>query len=116
MLSGDGEEAIRIGIEALALAEALDLDELRIHALTTIGSAKTLLENTGEEELERAYELATAVNSPLAADRPQQPQCPGDVRGELVRAEELVRATLDLAQQLGDRENIRFSHANLFSI
>ena len=75
MLSGDGEEAIRIGMEALALAEALDLDELRIHALTTIGSAKTLLENTGEEELERAYELATAVNSPLAGSSSTTSAC-----------------------------------------
>ena len=114
MLSSDGEEAIRIGMEALALAEALDLDELRIHALTTIGSAKTLLENTGEEELERAYELAKAVNSPLAAIVLNNLSVLATYRGELVRAEELVRATLDLAQQLGDRENIRFSHANLF--
>ena len=113
MLSSDGEEAIRVGMEALALAEALDLDELRIHALTTIGSAKTLLENTGEEELERAYELAKAVNSPLAAIVLNNLSVLATYRGELVRAEELVRATLDLAQQLGDRENIRFSHANL---
>ena len=113
MLSGDGEEAIRIGMEALALAEALDLDELRIHALTTIGSAKTLLENTGEEELERAYELAKAVNSPLAAIVLNNLSVLAAQRGDFVRAEELVRATLDLAQQLGDRENIRFSHANL---
>ncbi len=113
MLSSDGEEAIRIGMEALALAEALDLDELRIHALTTIGSGKTLLENTGEEELERAYELAKAVNSPLAAVVLNNLSVLADLKGDCVRAEELVRATLDLAQQLGDRENIRFSHASL---
>ena len=113
MLSSEGEESIRIGKEALALAEALDLDELRIHALTTIGSAKTLLENAGDEELERAYELAKAVNSPLAAIVLNNLSVLASFRGEMVRAEELVRATLDLAQQLGDRENIRFSHANL---
>ncbi len=113
MLSSDGEEAIRIGMEALALAEALDLDELRIHALTTIGSAKTLLENTGEEELERAYELAKAVNSPLAAIVLNNLSVLAMFRGELVRAEEFIRAARDLAQQLGDRESIRFSRANL---
>ena len=116
MLSSDGEEAIRIGMEALALAEALDLDELRIHALTTIGSAKTLLEITGDEELERAYELATAVNSPLAAIVLNNLSVLAAFRGELVRAEEFIRAALDLAQQLGDRENIRFSRANLSSL
>ena len=113
MLSGEGDEAIRIGREALELAEALDLDELRIHALTTIGSARTLLEHTGDEELERALELAKTVNSPLAAVVLNNLSVLAMNRGELVRAEELMRATLDLAQQLGDRENIRFSHANL---
>jgi len=40
MLSGESGEAIRLGHEALAMAEQLGLDELRAHALTTIGSAR----------------------------------------------------------------------------
>src|SRR4029450_1122207 len=39
MIGGEPEEGLRIAREALAMAEALGLDELRAHALTTIGSA-----------------------------------------------------------------------------
>jgi predicted ATPase/class 3 adenylate cyclase len=113
MLGSDEEEAIRIGSEALALAEELDLDELRIHALTTIGTAKAWRDHTGEEELERALELATAVNSPLGATVLNNLSVLATQRGDVVRAEEFNRATLELAQQFGDRETVRFSRGNL---
>jgi AhpD family alkylhydroperoxidase len=67
MLSSEQEEAIRLGSEALELADALDLDELRIHALTTIGTAKFGLDGTGDVELERALELAIVTVSQLNA-------------------------------------------------
>ena len=44
MLKGDNEQAIRVAQEALGLAEGLALDELRAHALTTIGSSKSRIE------------------------------------------------------------------------
>ena len=44
MLKGDHEQAIRVAQEALGLAEELALDELRAHALTTIGSSKNHIE------------------------------------------------------------------------
>jgi tetratricopeptide (TPR) repeat protein len=54
-----------------------------------------------------------AVNSPLAGIVLNNLSVLAMFRGELVRAEEFIRAARDLAQQLGDRESIRFSHANL---
>ena len=67
MLRQEQDEAIRIGVDALALAEALDLDELRIHALTTVGMAKAWLgASDARSDLDRALEIANAVNSPLA--------------------------------------------------
>jgi len=113
MLSSDPEEAIRIGAEALALAENLDLDELRIHALTTLGSAKTQLDHAGDAEFQRALELAEAANSPLGGVVLNNRAVLASQRGDLDRAEELLLATLELAQQFGDREQIRFTRANL---
>jgi class 3 adenylate cyclase/tetratricopeptide (TPR) repeat protein len=113
MLSSEPEEAIEIGTEALRLAETLDLDEFRIHALTTIGSAKTFLSNTGDAELERALELAKAVNSPLGAVVLNNLSVLASRRADLDRAQELLLETLDLALQFGDRENVRFTRANL---
>ena len=110
MLSSEGEEAIRIGTEALAMAEALDLDELRIHALTTIGSAKTLLDDTRRRGARARVELAKAVNSPLAAIVLNNLGVLADHRAASSFAPRSSSGqTLDLAQRLGDRENIRFS-------
>jgi class 3 adenylate cyclase/tetratricopeptide (TPR) repeat protein len=65
---GDGpEEGLRAAEQALALAETLELDELRIHALTTIGTAKgSLGDLTSRKDLERALELALRTSSPQA--------------------------------------------------
>jgi class 3 adenylate cyclase/tetratricopeptide (TPR) repeat protein len=113
MLSSENDEAVRVGAEALELADALDLDELRIHALTTIGTAKAWLYHSGGDELERALELAKAANSPLAAGVYNNLSVFATRRGQLVRSEELNRESLQLAQRLGDREIIRFSRGNL---
>jgi tetratricopeptide (TPR) repeat protein len=113
MLSSQEEAAIRTSEEALALAEALDLDELRIHALTTLGSAKLWLDHSGEVELERALGLAKAVNSPLATSVLNNLAVLATKRGDVARAEELNRETLQLAQQFGDRDITRFARGNL---
>ena len=68
MLKGDNEQAIRVAQEALGLAEGLELDELRAHALTTIGSSKSRIElASGRAEIEQALEIALAADSPIAA-------------------------------------------------
>jgi class 3 adenylate cyclase/tetratricopeptide (TPR) repeat protein len=68
MLGGDAREAIRLGQEALAMAQSLGLDELRAHALNSIGSAKFHLRDlTGLDDLEASAEIGRAVRSPEAA-------------------------------------------------
>jgi class 3 adenylate cyclase/tetratricopeptide (TPR) repeat protein len=113
MLSNEQEEAIAIGAEALELAETLDLDELRVHALTTVGTAKAWLDGSGDAELERALELAEAINSPLAAGALNNLGVWAIQRGEIARAEEFVTATLRVAEEFGDRELMRFARGNL---
>ena len=113
MLSSEEDEAIRTGHEALALAEALDLDELRIHALTSIGTAKAWLDHTGHAELERALEIARSINSPLAASVLNNLAVVNTQSGDIPRAEELNMATLETAKLFGDRDNVRFSRGNL---
>ena len=50
------------------MADGLRLDDLRVHALTTIGSAKENLgDPTGRLDLERAVEIGRAANSPMTA-------------------------------------------------
>jgi class 3 adenylate cyclase/tetratricopeptide (TPR) repeat protein len=67
-IAEEGEEAIRIGREALEMAESLGLDELRAHALNNVGLAKLLLgDREGLSDLERSIEIAVAAKSPEAA-------------------------------------------------
>ena len=67
MLAGDDDEAIRIGCEALAMAEELDVPELQAHALNNIGASK---HNRGDPDglrtLERAVAMAVSIRSPEA--------------------------------------------------
>ena len=113
MLSSEEEDSLRIAAQAFALADTLDLDELRIHALTTLGTAKAWLDHTGDEELGQALELAKTVNSPLAVSALNNLAVLAMQRAQVARAEELNLEALALAQQFGDRESIRFANANL---
>ncbi len=67
-LAEENEEAIRVGEEALAMAEALGLAGLRAHALNNIGIAKfNIGDLAGVQDLERSIEIAVAARSPEAA-------------------------------------------------
>ena len=73
MLAEAREEAIRIGEEALAIAEELCLRELQAHALVNIGTARTGMgDGSGIEDLLRAIEIASATGSPAHCTRVEQ--------------------------------------------
>ena len=67
MMSGDSREALRLGREALAMAEQLGLDDIRALALMTIGNAK---DNIGDmscfEDYQHGLAVATQANAPVA--------------------------------------------------
>jgi class 3 adenylate cyclase/tetratricopeptide (TPR) repeat protein len=66
MLGSNDEEAIRLGEEALAMAEQLDLADVSAAALVNIGSSKTNLgETDGLELIARGVDAARAANAPF---------------------------------------------------
>ena len=69
MLADEKEEAIRVGGQALRMAEELGLDELVPSALMSIGIARARMGDVeaGTADLERAVEVAVAANNPDAA-------------------------------------------------
>jgi class 3 adenylate cyclase/tetratricopeptide (TPR) repeat protein len=113
MLNARDEEAIRLGEEALALAEALGLEQVRAAALVDIGSARSALgEDEGLEILGEAIEIAREANAAfdlcrgignLAAWR--------WMRGELASAVPLWRDALSEAQQYGQSGFARWFRA-----
>ena len=62
------DTAIALGREALEIATELELDEIRVHALNTIGTARVERnELEGLEDVERSLTLARQINSPESA-------------------------------------------------
>jgi class 3 adenylate cyclase/tetratricopeptide (TPR) repeat protein len=60
----ESDEAIRLGRQALSMAEELGLDEIRAHALNNIGLARvTLGDRGGLTDLEQSVSISEAIGS-----------------------------------------------------
>jgi predicted ATPase/class 3 adenylate cyclase len=115
MLAGEPHEAIRSGRDAMAMAEALGLEEIRAHVLNNVGLARVFSgDGGGIEELERSVELARSVNSPeLTRALNNLGVIYLDVRGELERSYELRAAAVATAERFGDTPTSSFARAFL---
>jgi len=112
MLAGAYEEAIRIGGEALAMAEQLGLDELRAHALNNIGTAKSFFgDPEGITDLERGLDIALAVRSPEAARVLNNLGAALATAGEISRARHYFGEAVRVGDELGAVSLARYSRA-----
>ncbi|CAN5290608.1 hypothetical protein BH20ACT13_BH20ACT13_14830 [soil metagenome] len=115
MLAGELESGLRAAQEALAMAERLGLDELRVHALTTIGSAKEFLgDMSGRNDLERAVEIGRAANSPMVAGALNNLSVIVDTT-DTRRVQDLEREAVREAERFGDVNIMRFLRGNLIA-
>ena len=95
------------------MAEEIGVDELRVHALATIGLAKRDLgDPSGDEDTERALEIALEIDSPLASTIVNNLAVRAFFEGRLDRADELYAEGLRLAIRFGDGASARFIRAN----
>ena len=114
-ISGDAEEAVRIGQEALVLAESLGLDDVRAAVFATLGLARTSRGDwEGIEDLERALELAKTTDFPgleinIANNLAEVYHRSGDV----TRARGLFEASHRTAERFGIRSGSRWCKAHL---
>jgi class 3 adenylate cyclase/tetratricopeptide (TPR) repeat protein len=109
-LAEESEEAIRVGLEALAMAEDLGLDELRAHALDNVGLAKIHLGDLeGIADLERSIEIAVAAKSPEAARAYNNLAAITWLLGDLRRASELFDEAVRASDELGSATIGRYS-------
>jgi tetratricopeptide (TPR) repeat protein len=110
MLAGASVESIRIAEEALAMAEALGLDELSAHALDNIGTAKA---NSGDasglQDLERAIEIALAAGSSEVARAANNLAVSVWSLGDLRRGLSLMDDAVAHGERLGMTSLVRFS-------
>ena len=113
VLAGDRQRGLEQAREALALAEGLGLDEIRIHSLTTIGSAKEFLsDTTGRDDVRAAVDIARSIDSPLIAGALNNLTVFLD-QVDLRATEAIAREALEQAERFGDREMARFLRGNL---
>ena len=108
-IGGDPSEGLRLATEAMTMAETLQIEELRAHALATIGLAKNYLGDPGGWEDEtRALELAMAANSPLAGSIANNVAVHATFAFDLRRASELFDEGLRIAERFGDASGARW--------
>ena len=94
------------------MAESLGLDDLRVHALTTVGSAKEQLgDTTGRRDLELAVELGRAANSPMVAGALNNLTVYIDTT-DMRRVDELNLQAQEEAERYGDATLLRFLRGN----
>jgi predicted ATPase/class 3 adenylate cyclase len=112
LTAGDFKAAIKLGREALALAERAGLEEFRTHDLITIGTARGRSGDPGGiAEVEEGLSRAVATNSLIAAARAYNNLAilVVELQGDLRRGRTLFEAALGVAERIGDRELSRFN-------
>ena len=109
MLADVNEEAIRVGREALAMAEELGLGQLRAHTLNTIGVARfSSGDDGGVADVERSLQMALEANAADAAGRAYTNLAAlVQARGDLERHREVVTEGTRFAERIGDLPSIR---------
>jgi class 3 adenylate cyclase/tetratricopeptide (TPR) repeat protein len=118
MLGDRAEEAVRIGREALEMATALGLDEIRSHALTNIGTARSHLTDVeGIRDLEESIEISEQIGSPESLRAYNNLFASYATLGLLDQAAAAVRAGLPVADRFGSAgPNARFLRYELLHI
>jgi class 3 adenylate cyclase/tetratricopeptide (TPR) repeat protein len=103
-LAGVSEEAIRFGREALAMAEQLEVDSIRSHALNNMGFARVNLgDEGGIDDIEQSTAIAVAANSVESV------RAYGNLASTLADLGRLERASAARieARRLGERFGVR---------
>jgi class 3 adenylate cyclase/tetratricopeptide (TPR) repeat protein len=115
MVTGRFPDAIRVGREALAIADTVEADDIRAMALNTVGTARTSLGDLGGfGDIEKSIEVAEAANLPWHVAR-------GHINmgvslfyaGNLRRALEEHQFNLEYAQRYGMEGSIIWSKAEV---
>jgi hypothetical protein len=110
---------LQTGLEALELAEALGLDEVRASVLITNGMGRTLSgDPQGTADLKRGLEIALAGNFPTSAVRGYSnlSHAAQSVDGDLAEGLRLALEAEQVAQRFGTRALLRWARGALIGL
>ncbi|MET0560244.1 MAG: AAA family ATPase [Gaiellaceae bacterium] len=112
-IAGEADQARPRAEAALAISSDLGLDELRAHALTTIGMTKNDVDfGSGTADIERALEIALAADSPIAGSIVNNLGVYAMLAGDFRRTDELYAESQRLSERYGDAASVRFVGGN----
>jgi tetratricopeptide (TPR) repeat protein len=112
-IAGETEAAKPLAERAFAMATELELEELRAHALTTIGLTKNDLDfGSGVADIEHAFEIAVAADSPVSATILNNLGFHATFSGDFPRTDELYAESQRLSERYGDASSVRFIRGN----
>ena len=109
LAADEAEDAARAAEEALELAEALGLDDLRAHTLSTLGFSRVMTGDLeGLRDLRESVEVAALANSPQVARGYNNLASVTAELGDLPRAFELYAESRRVAARFGDALALRW--------
>ncbi|MBD0338411.1 MAG: AAA family ATPase, partial [Thermoleophilia bacterium] len=109
MLAGENEEAIAVGREAIAMAEALGLEFVRAHALNNVGTVQAQSGNPeGARNLLLSIELAERLHSPEVARGYNNLATGYACVGDLKESFDTYRRGLAAVERFGDSDMARW--------
>ncbi|HSC93050.1 MAG TPA: adenylate/guanylate cyclase domain-containing protein [Gaiellaceae bacterium] len=112
MLAGEEQEAIRVGREALGMAEQLGRDDLRAHALMVVGTSRVTGGDAGGlDDVARSIEIASAINSAEVVRALRYLGAGYTLLGDLRRSFPYMADGRRAAERFGDAFNSRWLQA-----
>jgi tetratricopeptide (TPR) repeat protein len=108
-IAGDRKQGMALASQALAMAEELDLDDVRAHALTTTGMCRRAMgDASGIDDLERALQLAIDTNWPEASSIANNLAVDAMLSLDPRRARDRWDEARRLAERFGDAAGLRW--------
>ena len=117
-IAGEVETGLRLATDVMEMAETLELDDIRAHALASIGLAKMYLGDLegGTRDQQRALEMAVAANAPSVAGAiANNVAVDAFFAFDFRRTCELFDEGLRIAERFGDGSGARWLRAQVGS-
>ena len=116
MIADEADRSIPVGLEALAMAERLALDDVQANILSTVGIARLMTGDlAGKTDVERAIEIAEGVGSPEVIRGYNNLATMNASLGDLERAFALYAEATGAAQRFGRVRALRWLEAERMS-
>jgi class 3 adenylate cyclase/tetratricopeptide (TPR) repeat protein len=113
MLASDYDDAIEYATRAIEMTEALDLPDVRVHALNNLGAALGFRDGSGFEELEASVALAEQINSPELARSLNNLGSLHYFAGHVVECRAFEQRAIEAGERFGLEGLVAFSRANV---